>query len=92
MLEFLKATETEWGRTREPVINAPRRIDLDIISFRSEVVKTADLFLPHPRACDRLFVLNPLQEIAPDLILPGMNQTISALAAGLPPAGVVKLD
>ena len=91
LLQFLQATEIAWGRTREPVLNAPRRIDLDIIGFRSEVVNTADLVIPHPRACDRLFVLNPLQEIAPDLILPGMNQSISALAAGLPPAGIVKL-
>jgi len=92
LLEFLQATEIEWGRTRGTVANAPRPIDLDIISFGSEVVITANLVVPHPRACDRLFVLNPLVEIAPDLVLPGMNQSISLLAAGLPAAGVVKLD
>ncbi|MGO8838604.1 MAG: 2-amino-4-hydroxy-6-hydroxymethyldihydropteridine diphosphokinase, partial [Limisphaerales bacterium] len=61
-----------------------------VARFRSECNQiqvqrhTPNLILPHPRAHLRRFVLQPLSEIAPDLILPGQVKTVSQLLAGLP--------
>jgi len=52
--------------------------------FGEEIRQTERLILPHPRAHLRRFVLQPLSEIAPDLIFPGMKQTVSSLLAELP--------
>jgi 2-amino-4-hydroxy-6-hydroxymethyldihydropteridine diphosphokinase len=52
---------------------------LDLIAFGTETRNLPGLILPHPRAYLRRFVLQPLSEIAPDLILPGQSQTISQL-------------
>jgi 2-amino-4-hydroxy-6-hydroxymethyldihydropteridine diphosphokinase len=56
---------------------------LDLIAFGAETRNTPDLVLPHPRAHLRRFVLQPLSEIAPDLILPGQRKTVLQLLAGL---------
>ena len=63
------------GRTRSGLANAPRAIDLDLIAFGTETRTTPTLVLPHPRAHERAFVLAPLAEIAPGLVLPGQQQT-----------------
>jgi 7,8-dihydro-6-hydroxymethylpterin-pyrophosphokinase len=60
-------------------------LDLDIIAFGNFVVNTRQLVLPHPRAHERRFVLQPLSEIAPDLMLPGQKKTVAQLLAELPP-------
>jgi 2-amino-4-hydroxy-6-hydroxymethyldihydropteridine diphosphokinase len=65
-------------------MNEPRPLDLDLIAFGTETRNSTELILPHPRAHLRRFVLQPLGEIAPDLILPGQSQTISQLLAELP--------
>jgi 2-amino-4-hydroxy-6-hydroxymethyldihydropteridine diphosphokinase len=57
---------------------------LDLIAFGAETRNSPDLALPHPRAHERRFVLQPLSEIAPDLILPGQGKTVSKLLAELP--------
>jgi 2-amino-4-hydroxy-6-hydroxymethyldihydropteridine diphosphokinase len=65
-------------------------LDLDLIAFGNFTRNTPNLILPHPRARVRRFVLGPLNEIAPDLILPGQNKTIAELLAQLPAPDLVK--
>jgi len=54
-----------------------------LIAFGTESLSSASLTLPHPRALARRFVLQPLGEIAPDLVLPGQTRTVAQLLAGL---------
>ncbi|HTI99804.1 MAG TPA: 2-amino-4-hydroxy-6-hydroxymethyldihydropteridine diphosphokinase [Dongiaceae bacterium] len=82
----LQALEKEFGRQPKKTPNEPRVLDLDLIAFDTETRDTPQLTLPHPRAHQRRFVLQPLAEIAPDFVLPGQTQTVAALLAGLPPA------
>jgi len=75
--------EKVFGRTPKKVLNEPRPLDLDLIAFGQETRNSPDLVLPHPRAHTRRFVLQPLCEIAPDLVLPGQTRTVAQLLAGL---------
>jgi len=84
LLKILRQLEKEFGRAPKMVLNEPRPLDLDLITFGDEIRDTADLILPHPRAHLRRFVLQPLCEIAPELILPGHGKTVLHLLAGLP--------
>jgi 2-amino-4-hydroxy-6-hydroxymethyldihydropteridine diphosphokinase len=84
LLKKLRELEREFGRPPKKVLNEPRPLDLDLIAFGSETRDTPELVLPHPRAHQRRFVLEPLNEIAPDLILPGQQAIVSRLLAGLP--------
>src|SRR5437764_15331971 len=79
LLSKLKAVEIEFGRKPKVVLNEPRPLDLDLITFGLEVRETDSLTLPHPRAHLRRFVLEPLSEIAPDFILPNQQQTVREL-------------
>jgi 2-amino-4-hydroxy-6-hydroxymethyldihydropteridine diphosphokinase len=83
LLGKLRKLEREFGRLPKKVLNEPRLLDLDLIAFGAETRNTPDLVLPHPRAHLRRFVLQPLSEIAPDLILPGQTKTVLQLLAGL---------
>ena len=73
LLERLLAIERAHGRTRA-FPNAPRRLDLDIALYGDRIVQEADLVVPHPRLCERAFVLVPLMEIAPDAVVPGRGR------------------
>jgi 2-amino-4-hydroxy-6-hydroxymethyldihydropteridine diphosphokinase len=83
LLEKLQELEKEFGRATKKNLNEPRPLDLDLIAFGNETCHSPDLILPHPRAHTRRFVLQPLNEIAPDLVLPGQTQTVAQLLAGL---------
>lgn len=83
LLAELQALEREFGRRPKRVLNEARPLDLDLIAWGSEVRNTPTLTLPHPRAHLRRFVLQPLSELAPDLVLPGQAQTVAQLLAGL---------
>ena len=83
LLAILQRIETQHGRVRT-VRNAARTLDLDILDFGGEIVKTADLELPHPRMLSRGFVLFPLAEIAPRWADPVSKMKISDWIARLP--------
>ncbi|MGA2410386.1 MAG: 2-amino-4-hydroxy-6-hydroxymethyldihydropteridine diphosphokinase [Candidatus Binataceae bacterium] len=89
MLRRLLAIERTMGRKR-PISrkrartsHQPRIIDLDLLFFDSNVVDTSVLQLPHPRLHERRFVLAPMAELAPMLIHPTLQKSISELLAGL---------
>lgn len=83
--DIVHAIEKRLGRTRGPTPNQPRIIDIDIITFGGLRSDTPDLTLPHPRAHTRRFVLQPLADLRPDMILPGKSLTIADLLRTLPP-------
>jgi 2-amino-4-hydroxy-6-hydroxymethyldihydropteridine diphosphokinase len=85
LLAKLQALEKEFGRRPKKLHNEPRPLDLDLVAFSREVRTGKDLVLPHPRAHQRRFVLQPLSEIAPDLVLPGQTQSVRKLLDLLPP-------
>jgi 2-amino-4-hydroxy-6-hydroxymethyldihydropteridine diphosphokinase len=85
LLAKLQALEVEFGRRLKTVLNEPRPLDLDLIAFGGETRAARQLTLPHPRAHERRFVLQPLSEIAPALILPGQTQSVARLLERLPP-------
>ena len=78
LLAELLAIERERGRER-PFAGAPRTLDLDLVLFGSLQVSEPGLIVPHPRFRERLFVLEPLAELAPDWVDPVSGETISAL-------------
>jgi len=86
LLEKTQALEAEFGRTLGKASNAPRPLDLDLIAFGNETRATPKLQLPHPRAHKRRFVLQPLNEILGDLVLPGQTESVSDLLMKLPDA------
>lgn len=89
LLSKLRTLEQEFGRRPKTVLNEARPLDLDLIAFGDAVATSTGLTLPHPRAAGRSFVLAPLAEIAPDLILPGQRESVRALLASLSPADCV---
>ena len=87
----LQNLEKELGRTPKKVLNEARVIDLDLISFGDEVRETEFLTLPHPRAHLRKFVLAPMAEIAPELVLPGQKKSVRDLLSDLRTDEVVEI-
>jgi 2-amino-4-hydroxy-6-hydroxymethyldihydropteridine diphosphokinase len=81
-LTHLLDIERRLGRERVGPRWGPRTIDLDLLLFGDRVVDEADLVVPHPRLLERLFVLEPLAELAPELEIPG-NGTVASALAGL---------
>jgi len=78
LLEKLLAIELEMGRVR--IIKwGPRLIDIDILFFDDEVIQDNNLAVPHPWICERMFVLEPLSEIAPNLVHPLEGKPIATL-------------
>ena len=92
LLDVCQGIESHLGRER--VIRfGPRTIDLDILLYNNENMKTERLTIPHPRMHERGFVLTPLAEIAPNAILPPIGTTSKELLNKLPEAekkGIVK--
>jgi len=72
LLQALQSIENQQGRTRS-VRWGPRTLDLDILLFDDNTIDTATLTVPHPRLAQRNFVLYPLSDLAPELILPGQT-------------------
>lgn len=83
LLRYCQAIETRLGRERK-IRFGPRTIDLDILLYGQENITMEQLEVPHPRMHERAFVLVPLAEIAPELVLPGTMQSVKDLAEELP--------
>ncbi|MFH2134929.1 MAG: 2-amino-4-hydroxy-6-hydroxymethyldihydropteridine diphosphokinase [Pseudomonadota bacterium] len=80
LLDALLALELECGRTRE-FQNAPRTLDLDVLMYGDLVHHEHGLTVPHPQMHLRAFVLQPLLEIAPDCVIPGVGAAADAMTA-----------
>lgn len=81
-LEALQGIEKRLGRQRE-IPNGPRTIDLDILLWDNAIIDEGGLVVPHPRMHERLFVMEPLFEIAPQLPIPGLGKTVAELRDSL---------
>jgi 2-amino-4-hydroxy-6-hydroxymethyldihydropteridine diphosphokinase len=79
LLASLQAFEQHRGRAPEHARNSPRPLDLDILYYGDRIVRTASLVIPHPRLAERRFVLEPLAQLRPDLVLPGQTQSVREL-------------
>ncbi len=80
LLEVLLGVERDLGRTRHGPRFGPRTIDLDLLLYGDEVVDEPGLEVPHPRMTERAFVLEPLAELDPDLVIPGRGPVRDFLA------------
>ncbi len=89
LLAELRTIENALGRPPEHERNRSRTIDLDLLYHGERTVNEPGLELPHPRLHLRGFVLHPLAEIRPDLVLPGQAKTVRELADDLPASGSV---
>ena len=81
LLARLLAVERALGRTREGQRWGPRTIDLDLLVHGSEVVAEPGLRVPHPRLAERRFALEPLAELDPGLVVPGLGPVETLLAS-----------
>jgi 2-amino-4-hydroxy-6-hydroxymethyldihydropteridine diphosphokinase len=79
LLKEILTIEQESGRTREGKGYAARSLDIDILFYGRDIINLNNLVIPHPRICERRFVLVPLAEIAPDFIHPIRNKSIRDL-------------
>ncbi len=83
VLDELLEIEEEMGRKRNNNGYQDRTIDLDILLYDEIILKNKDLEVPHPRLHQRLFTLEPLAEIAPNLVHPTLNEPINSLLTKL---------
>jgi len=86
LLDHLQQLEHQQGRVRT-LRWGPRTLDLDILLYDALVLQTPRLTLPHPEMINRSFVLYPLADLAPDLILP-TGQSLQSLLDGCPSTGL----
>jgi len=91
LFRALQQIERAEGRPAEHGRNAPRTLDLDLLYAGDITLDSAELILPHPRIAQRRFVLQPLADLRPGLILPGTQKTVAELLACLPPEPGVNL-
>jgi 2-amino-4-hydroxy-6-hydroxymethyldihydropteridine diphosphokinase len=77
LLDICLNTELKLGRKRD-VRWGPRTLDLDILTFNQENIETESLIVPHPRLLERAFVMIPLFEVRPDIMIPGLEKPLEA--------------
>lgn len=79
LLKAIREIEHENGRTRQDNNYQDRTVDIDLLFYNQELIEQDDLKVPHPRLAERRFVLQPLMDIAPDLIHPVLQKRVSEL-------------
>jgi 2-amino-4-hydroxy-6-hydroxymethyldihydropteridine diphosphokinase len=80
LLDRLLAVEQRFGRVRTPGEHGPRTLDLDLLLYGDEVIDEPGLTVPHPRLHERRFVLEPLADLRPGLLVPGCGDVESLLS------------
>jgi 2-amino-4-hydroxy-6-hydroxymethyldihydropteridine diphosphokinase len=90
LLQRALVIERRHGRDRQRERRwGPRTLDIDLLAYGDQTIETPDLTLPHPRLFERAFVLVPLAEIRPDLLIGG--RSVAAALEGLDRNGIVRL-
>ncbi len=79
LLRQLQRIETGIFQRKREIPGGPRPMDLDILFYGSLIIHEPGLIIPHPRLHERRFVLEPLAEIAPDFVHPGLHRNVKAL-------------
>ena len=90
-LPLIKKIEADLSRVRVDDRNAPRTIDIDILFAGKQIVDSELLQVPHPRWAERRFVVEPLAEVRPELILPGSDVPVRKILAQMPASDDVRL-
>ncbi|MGP1271895.1 MAG: 2-amino-4-hydroxy-6-hydroxymethyldihydropteridine diphosphokinase [Phycisphaerales bacterium] len=84
LLRAMLEIEAELGRDRVTGVRwGPRTIDLDLLLYADTEIDEPGLTVPHPRLAERVFVLDPLAALAPDLVVPGVGRTVGELLASV---------
>jgi 2-amino-4-hydroxy-6-hydroxymethyldihydropteridine diphosphokinase len=91
LMHDLLEIESQHGRVRRGDKGGPRTLDLDLLLYGGEAIHSAALTVPHPRLHERAFVLYPLSELEPDLVIPG-HGSLRELLAGCTGQRVQKMD
>jgi 2-amino-4-hydroxy-6-hydroxymethyldihydropteridine diphosphokinase len=90
LLADCRRIEATLGRPSGHARNQSRTIDIDLLYADDIQLREPDLQIPHPRMAGRLFVMQPLAEIRPELILPGQQQPVAEIVAGLEKSDTVR--
>lgn len=91
LLTLVKNIENSMDRVKN-FQNGPRLIDIDILLFGEKIIDSEKLVIPHPRMLERGFVMLPLAEIEPELIIPGTNKKVLELLQNVDKTGIQKLE
>lgn len=91
LLRCLQRIENDQGRVRKDQRWGARTLDLDVLIYGDRIIELPDLIVPHPGLAERAFVLYPLHEIAPQLLVPGKGR-IADLLAKCPMNELKRLD
>ena len=79
LLKLVKKIEVLCGRAINHKKNMPRELDIDILTIDNIIIESDILNVPHPKISERIFVLRPWNDIAPNFIIPKLNKTVSNL-------------
>ena len=90
LFAHLQKIEATLGRKRTLRPNTPRLIDIDMIYYDGQTIRSGGLVIPHPRWTKRRFVLQPLADVRGYLVLPGHDRRVRDILAALPPGQTVK--
>lgn len=91
LLALLGRLQAQAGRDPLGERNGPRTLDLDLLLYGDRVIELPGLVVPHPRLAARRFVLAPLADLVPDLVVPGTGCTVADLLVAAPPSRVERL-